>query len=96
MKVNELKYGEAIHCSTEEEANKLCQLMHQTGLNWCNGKSYLELNNWEIYEEQTCYYPKGGEYCDYKFFEENNYKIYPAKYFLKKYFRESKLNQILK
>ena len=41
MKVTDLKENECIHCETEEQAVAICKLMHEAGLKWRNGKTYL-------------------------------------------------------
>lgn len=51
---------EAVHCKTEEEAIQWCKFMHEHGLKWDFGFSYLEDNNWDIYKEETCYYFNRG------------------------------------
>jgi len=33
-----------VHCDTEEKANIFCRLMHQNGMRWGSGSSYLEKN----------------------------------------------------
>ena len=45
----------AIHVRSEEEANKLCKAFHKLGKKWCDGDSYLNINNYEIYKEATSY-----------------------------------------
>ena len=42
-------------CQTEEEAKEFCKLMHENGLRWFSGKSYLEETNWEKEGELICY-----------------------------------------
>ena len=42
-------------CQTEEEAKEFCKLMHENGLRWFLGKSYLEETNWEKEGELICY-----------------------------------------
>ena len=89
MKVTDLKYGEAIHCQTEKDANEICKLMYKAGLKWIDNRSYLELNNnWNRYKERTCYFPNTGTYGNL-----NNIlsEVYSAKLFI----RESKINKLL-
>ena len=50
MKVTDLKENECIHCETEEQANAICKLMHEAGLTWHDGDSYLSVNLYDIYD----------------------------------------------
>ena len=34
----------AVHCKTEEEANDFCKQMHEHGMEWRDGTSYLKNN----------------------------------------------------
>lgn len=63
----------AVHCKTEEEAKDFCKQMHEHGMKWCNGESYLKNTNY-IVHEGTCYYGS-GEYSTRDFAENYNYKI---------------------
>ena len=64
----------AVHCKTEEEAKDFCKKMHEHGMKWCTGKSYMEKTNYEEYKGETCYYGS-GEYSSRDFAEKYNYKI---------------------
>lgn len=48
----------AVHCKTEEEANDFCRKMHNHGMKWCTGRSYLSDNNFK-YTRGTCYCNNG-------------------------------------
>lgn len=37
----------AVHCKTEEEAVDFCKQMHEHGMKWRDGNSYLELTEYE-------------------------------------------------
>lgn len=63
----------AVHCKTDEEAKDFCKQMHEHGMKWCNGESYLKNTNYNVHEG-TCYYG-GGEYSSSDFVEKYNYKI---------------------
>ena len=82
MKVTYLKENECIHCETEEQAKAICKLMHEAGLTWNNGDSYLSENNYDIYKSETCYFASCGQYADLDYAKEGNYKIYKAEEFL--------------
>lgn len=64
----------AVHCKTEEEAKDFCKQMHEQGMKWCNGESYLKNTNYNVHNEKTCYYGS-GEYSSRDFAEKYNYKI---------------------
>lgn len=84
MKVTDLKENECIHCETEEQATAICKLMHEEGLKWIDGYSYLSKNDYDFYTSKTCYIPKLGTFSDLSFVKEKNYKIYKAEQFLTK------------
>lgn len=81
----------AVHCKTDEEAKDFCKQMHEKGMKWCTGDSYLENTNYNVHNEGTCYYGI-GEYSSRDFAEKYNYKIlewsdYMQKEFTKKYLK---------
>ena len=53
----DLKYrvNKAIHCDTEEKANKFLELAHSVGYRWANHKSLLDLNYYHNHRKNTCY-----------------------------------------
>lgn len=64
----------AVHCKTEEEAKDFCKRVHEHGMKWRDGESYLENTNYNTHNEGTCYYGS-GEYSSRVFAEKYNYKI---------------------
>lgn len=60
----------AIHCDTEEKANKLLKKFDELGKIGANGGSYLKNNNWILFKEKTCY---GNDHMrsDVQFYKEN-------------------------
>ena len=82
MKVTDLKENECIHCKTEEQANAICKLMHEAGLTWLSGSSYLSENRYHVYKSKTCYSPKIRQYANFNFYKKNDYTIYKAEQFL--------------
>lgn len=64
----------AIHCDTEEKANRLLSAFDKMGKKWADGDSYLEMNCWNMYEENTCY-SNYNTYCEEQYYEINRYKI---------------------
>ena len=65
----------AIHCDTEEKANKLLNAFDKLGKKWSSGGSYLFDNLYRVYSQNTCY-TNDGHYCSYEWYENNNYIIY--------------------
>lgn len=51
-----------MHCKTREEAEDFCCEMHEAGLRWSSGNSYLSWSCFEPYKEQTCYCFNKGTY----------------------------------
>lgn len=89
MDITKIKSRETIHCSTLEESIEICKLMHQAGMKWCTKESYLKINNFNSYKENTVYNPTGGDYGDLDYFtKEGMYTIYKASEFLKEKIHE--------
>lgn len=64
----------AVHCKTEEEAKDFCNQMHEHGLRWCTGQTYLEGTKYNGFKTKTCY-SNSGRYCNKDYYIENDYKI---------------------
>lgn len=79
----------AVYCKTEEEAVDFCKQMHEHGMKWCNGESYLKNTNY-MRNEGTCYYGS-GEYSSRVFAEKYNYKILEWSDYMQKKFTKSDL-----
>lgn len=85
------KYNKiAVNCKTEEEAKDFCKRMHEHGMKWCTGKSYMEKTNYEEYKGETCYYGI-GEYSSRVYAEEYNYKILEWSDYMQKEFTKADL-----
>ena len=82
MKVTDLKENECIHCETEEQANAICKLMHEAGLKWVTGFSYLSKNNYGSYTSETCYLPSKGTFASLDYAKGEDHTIYKAEQFL--------------
>jgi len=87
-KITDLWFWEGIHCTTEDEAIKICKLMNEAEL--------VRRSNKKISEEDThrddtrwnwiTYFPKEWVYWNDKYdWKKNKYTIYPAVLF---YLRE--------
>lgn len=80
----------AVHCKTEEEAKDFCRQMHGQGMKWRNGESYLKNTNYDMHNEETCYYGD-GEHSSLDFAENYNYKILEWSDYMQKEFTKSDL-----
>lgn len=70
----------AIHCDTEEKANKLLEAFDKFGKKWKYGQSYLKNILWYSCQDKTCYDNSNryGSIYWYKGYEYtgDEYKIY--------------------
>lgn len=64
----------AIHCNTEEKANKLLKKFDEMGKTWGSSRSYLDYNNWHLCGAEMCY-TNQGTYCDCEYFKKRGYTI---------------------
>ena len=80
----------AVHCKTEEEAVGFCKQMHEHGMKWNGGFSYLDYTNYRIYRERTCYIAK-GEYCFKNYYEKKGYTILEWSDYMNKEFTKADL-----
>lgn len=80
----------AVHCKTEEEAVDFCKQMHEHGMKWNGGFSYLDYTNYRIYREGTCYIAK-GEYCFKNYYEKMGYTILEWSDYMQKEFTKADL-----
>ena len=85
------KYNKiAVHCKTEEEAKDLCKRMHEHGMKWCTGKSYMGKTNYEEYKEGTCYVGS-GMFASYWYYDSEGYKILEWSDYMNKEFTKADL-----
>ena len=80
----------AVHCKTKKEAVDFCKQMHEHGMKWCNGESYLKNTNYNAHHEGTCYYGS-REYSSRDFAEKYNYKILEWSDYMQKEFTKADL-----
>lgn len=66
----------AIHCDTEEKANKLLKAFDKLGKKWACGNSYLENNYWRVYEKEDTCYNNNNMYASINWYKIKGYKIY--------------------
>ena len=87
---DEFKEGKfAVHCKTEEEAKDFCKRMHEEGLKWCSGESYLKETNYKFCEEEMCYI-RGG-FSLYQYYKSKGCKILEWSDYMQKNFTKSDL-----
>ena len=65
----------AVRCKTKEEAKDFCLRMHEQGLKWCSGRSYLRRNCWDEYKEKTCYSNR-GEFSPIDYYKHDGYTVF--------------------
>lgn len=80
----------AMHCKTEAEAKDFCKIMHEHGMEWRDGESYLEYTGYERYLSKTCY-SGDGWFADYDFCESEGYKILEWSDYMNKEFTKADL-----
>lgn len=65
----------AMWCKKKEYAEEFCKLMHEQGLKWSTGRSYLDSNYWDDYTAETAYEFNTGHFAELNLPEINNYTI---------------------
>lgn len=80
----------AVNCKTEEEAKDFCKRMHEQGMKWCTGKSYMEKTNYEEYKGGTCY-AGFGMFSSYRYYNSEGYKILEWSDYMNKEFTKADL-----
>lgn len=80
----------AVHCKTEEEAKDFCKRMHEHGMKWRDGESYLECTEYGKHLSETCY-TGYGEFTSYDFYKEREYKILEWSDYMDKEFTKADL-----
>ena len=80
----------AVHCKTEEEAKDFCKQMHEHGMKWSNGTTYLGRTKFDSYFDKMCYYGD-GEYSRLKYAKEKGYEILEWSDYMQKEFTKADL-----
>ena len=80
----------AVNCKTEEEAKDFCRQMHEHGMKWCTGKSYMEKTNYEEYKGETCY-TGSGVFSSYRYYTSEGYEILEWGDYMQKEFTKADL-----
>ena len=90
MKVTDLKEKDGILCTTKEEADQICKLMHEAWLKWSSGESYLKNHIRDFLNDETVYYPADWYCLRKKQAKVKSHRIYLASYFLEENTEDSK------
>lgn len=80
----------AVHCKTEEEAKDFCKKMHEQGMKWKFGVSYIEKQYYDVYQEKMCYYAD-SEYSDLDYAKEKGYIVLEWSDYMQKEFTKADL-----
>lgn len=80
----------AVNCKTEEEAKDFCRQMHEHGMEWCTGKSYMEKTNYEEHKGETCY-TGFGTFSSYWYCNSEGYEILEWSDYMNKEFTKADL-----
>lgn len=78
MKITDVKENQVVHCRTEEEAERICKLMHEAGMKWKSGESYINITHYNECQSGIYYNVKNGTYCDEEYFISHRYEIIPS------------------
>lgn len=80
--IKDLEKNDVIHCSTREEYDAICQLLHKLGKSWGSGDSYLKIDHFESYASETGLCPYEGNYCCIEAYKKDGRTIHPASIFI--------------
>lgn len=83
------KYG--MLCTTREQAEDFCSVMHEAGRRWISGESYLERSNFDCYKHETVYDFNKGLYDDLYSSLKNGYTVLMWGDFMNKEFTKKDL-----
>ena len=70
-----IKENTAIHCETEEEAERILKMANELGYRWYDGDRFTYTNEWNVYGNKTCYDIKRGIHGGYRLYRANEYTI---------------------
>jgi len=78
----------AIHCPTEEDYNRLTEMLEKNGETWSGGDKFSDCNCWNMYKKTTCITFscfKCFQYSPSKFYIEKELKILTVKELFNKF-----------
>ena len=78
-----------VHCKTKKEAEDLCLQMHEHGMTWESGNSYLSYTYYEVHKNKTCY--SIGGYQSYDYFRKYRCNILEWSDYMQKEFTKADL-----
>lgn len=73
--LNDYKGAYVMHCKTEEEAMDFCRVLHEAGMKWSNGNSYLVDSEWCDYTDRTCYNFNNNRKCHIDWYKDCGFII---------------------
>ena len=82
-KVTDLCDREVIHCETEEEAIRICRIMHEAWLTWSTRADYIKDSKWNLSDAESwiCYRPKRWQLATLDFYKAEGCTIHSSKDF---------------
>ena len=80
--VTDLGENEVIHCKTAKERLAIRTLMHEAGMQWCDGDDYLTNDAGSEYGKDLCFNPKEGSYSYLQIEKNIGSTIHPASDFI--------------
>ena len=89
--IDDYKGKYVMHCKTEEEAKDFCNYLHSIGRCWCNGDSYNEVTEYDVYKENTAYSFNDDHYARINWYRNKNYTILEWSDFMNKEFTKADL-----
>lgn len=90
--VTDLGENEVIHCKTAKERLVIRKLMHDAGMQWCDGDDYLTNDAGSEYGKDLCFNPKEGSYTYLQIEKNIGSTIHPASDFIARPKRVKKVN----
>ena len=65
----------AMHCKTLIEAQSFCAYLHGQGRTWSDGREYIGRNQWNSYQENSCYDFNVGRYSNLNYFKTSDFTV---------------------
>ena len=74
MKLTQLTENQVVHCKTEDEATRICNMAHELGWKWFDEDSYKKTYA-DYYKGNICYHFSKGEFSGVSFYREQGKEI---------------------
>lgn len=81
-----------MHCNTWEKAIIFTKYLHDHGMTWRGGASYIANDNWEHYGKDTCYRFNSGLTADYEYYRLTGARILEFDHFDWNIYNESTID----